>query len=93
MPASALPISGSSQSLGVGVPSLYYGFTLRETTASATATVRIYDGTTAAGTLLETVKLASGESAREFYNGGIRVGTGVYVSIVSGTVEGSVRVG
>jgi hypothetical protein len=73
-------------------PANYYGFSFRETSGSASATVRIYDGDTATGALLDAVQLSAGESAREFYPGGIRAQEGVYVDVVSGAVEGSVRV-
>ncbi len=73
-------------------PANYYGFSLRETSGSAAATVRIYDGDTAAGALLDTIQLVAGESAREFYPGGVRAQEGIYVDVVSGAVEGSVRV-
>jgi hypothetical protein len=70
----------------------YFGFSFRET-AGSTATIRVYDALTATGTLLDSIQLAANESAREFYGpDGIKCSTGVYVDIVSGTVEGSVRV-
>lgn len=72
--------------------SVYCGFSLRET-AGAAAVVRIYDNTAADGTLLDTISLAADESAREFYPGGIKAVAGIYFSLVSGTVEGSIRVG
>lgn len=71
----------------------YCGFSIRET-AGAAAVVRIYDHASAAsGNLLDTIRLAANESARECYPRGIRADNGVYVDIVSGTVEGSVRLG
>ena len=73
-------------------PANYYGFSFRETSGSAVATVRIYDGDTAAGALLDSIQLSAGESAREFYAGGIRAQEGIYVDIVAGAVEGGVRV-
>lgn len=72
---------------------VYAGFTIRET-AGSTAVVQIFDNASAAsGVLLDTISLAASESAREFYPGGIFAVNGVYVEIVSGTVEGSVRIG
>lgn len=73
-------------------PSNYYGFSFRETSGSAPATVRIYDSDTATGTLLDTVQLVANESTADFYPGGIRAQNGLYVDLVSGAVEGSVRV-
>lgn len=71
------------------VPCTYHGFSFRET-AGASATITIYDNTSAAGTILEPIQLAAGESAREFYVGGIAASVGLHV-VVSGTVVGSVR--
>jgi hypothetical protein len=77
----------------MATPGYYLGFTLRETSGSASATVVIYDNASAAsGTILEEITLASSESAREFYHTpGIRAVNGVYFSVVSGAVAGSVR--
>jgi hypothetical protein len=56
--------------------------------------VRIYDNTSAAGKLLDTIQLVAGESAREWYGEeGQEFAKGVYVDIVSGTIEGSIRIG
>jgi hypothetical protein len=73
-------------------PANYYGFSFRETSGSATATIRIYDSDTATGDLLDSVQLAAGESAREYYAAGVRAQNGIYVDVVSGAVEGSIRV-
>jgi hypothetical protein len=86
-----LALSGVSQLLRTGIVN-YRGFGLRET-AGATATVRFWDGTTPAGTILDTVKLSANESARELYPDGIRAAVGLYCEIVAGAVEGSARVG
>ncbi|MEA2703549.1 MAG: hypothetical protein QOD63_1494 [Actinomycetota bacterium] len=91
--ASALPISGVSQAL-LAFAGVYRGWALRET-AGAVATVRLYDNATAAsGTLLDTIELGANESGSEWLaGGGLRFANGIYVSIVAGAVEGSVRVG
>lgn len=74
---------------------IYFGFTVRETSGSAVATVRIWDNPSAAsGTILDTIQLAAKESAREFYGPmGIEALTGIFIEVVAGTVEGSVRHG
>lgn len=69
----------------------YYGFSVRET-AGAAAVIRIYDGVTAAGLLLETLAFGPNECMGDFYAGGIMCQVGVYVDVVSGTVEGTVRI-
>ena len=84
-------LTGSDQAVQAS-GCVYRGFALRET-AGSTAVVKIYDHASAAsGTILETVSLSANESAREFYPVGIMALLGVYVDVVSGTVEGSVRV-
>ena len=89
----AYALTGSDQLVFTGV-GWYGGFSVRETAAAA-ASIRVYDGTSATGTLLDTIALAANESARENYtgNGMLQFSNGVYVDIVSGTVEGSVRLG
>jgi hypothetical protein len=90
--AAAAPkaLTGANQLIITGV-GYYKGVTIRET-AAAVATVRIYDGVSAAGTLLETIALAANESKNYSYHEGRTFLTGVFVSIVAGTVEGSVFV-
>jgi hypothetical protein len=86
-------LNGADQ-VAAAAPAAYKGFSIRET-AGATAIIRIYDNASAAsGTLLDTIRLAANESAREWYGpGGIDALNGIYVDIVSGAAEGSVRVG
>lgn len=71
----------------------YYGFTIRETTGSAGATVVLRDGS-ATGDILEEITLVGGQSADDWYGPqGIRLQTGmIYASVLNGAVEGSVRV-
>lgn len=71
----------------------YQGFSLKETTGSTPAAVRIWNHASAAsGTLLEEITLGAGESAREFYpNGGIQADLGLYIQVVSGAISGVVR--
>lgn len=91
--ARAVALTGSDQAVSA-VPTVYRGFTLRET-AGAVATVRLYDNASAAsGTLIDSVALAAGESRSIWLaSGGILTTAGLYVKIVAGAVEGSVRVG
>jgi hypothetical protein len=71
---------------------VYRGCNFRET-ASAAAIIRIYDNaTTNTGTLLETINLASLGTFSTFYDPGVLAANGIYVDIVSGAVEGSIRV-
>ena len=65
----------------------------RETSGTAAAVYRLWDGSTNEGTLLLPVSLAISESTRDdFYNHHIVFRTGLYYELVSGTIEGSVSV-
>lgn len=91
--ANPIALTGSNQV--VSANRVYYrGFAIRETSGSAAAVVRIYDNASAAsGTVLDEIGLNPSESAREWYGDGIWAANGVYVSVVSGAVAGSVRIG
>lgn len=92
-PTNAVALTGSDQAVAAN-RTLYRGFTIRETSGSATAVVRLFDNASAAsGTVLEEISVNAGESAREYYVEGIWAVNGVYVDVVSGAVAGSVRVG
>ena len=80
--------SGTSQDISE-VPCTYHGFSFRET-GGTTATIVIYNNTAASGTILDTIALTAGESAREWYDRGIAATVGITVD-VTGTVQGSVR--
>lgn len=88
--ASAVALTGDDQQIATG-PAVYRGYAVRATTA---AVLRIWDGTGPAGTLLDVVVLDVDATASDWYGGGgIRAARGVHVEVVSGTVEGSVRIG
>jgi hypothetical protein len=92
VPANSIALTGSDQTVRTGI-SVYRGFVVRET-AGAAASARVYDGTDNTGTLIDVISLAPNESAREYYGeGGLWCATGIYVDILAGTIEGSVRVG
>lgn len=92
-------ITGSSQSLvkASSTAVVYRGFSLRETSGSASALVRLFDNaSTAAGNILDEISLTASQSAREIYNGAasdfrLLAADGIYVQVVSGAVAGSVR--
>lgn len=73
----------------------YCGYAMQEHNASpAAATALIYDGVSAAGTLIDVVSLASGGSASSYIPGGIICEKGIYIDVGgSGTIQGSIRVG
>jgi hypothetical protein len=85
-------LTGSDQLVRTG-PGRYLGITVRET-AGAVASVRVFDNTAASGTVIDAVSLAANAAWTTYVAGdGLRVDTGIYVDIISGTVEGSVRLG
>lgn len=86
----SVPLTGSNQQVST-VPKTYFGFSMYETSGTATAKVLIYDNTSATGTLLDPVTLAPGESRGEHYPLGLQAATGIYVQVVSGSIGGSVR--
>lgn len=70
----------------------FRGASVRET-AGAVAAVRVYDGTSAAGTLVAAFSLPANGSAFVAPDDGVQAAVGLYWSVVSGAVEGSVWVG
>lgn len=90
-PAATPNTVGASGTVFTG-PCTFKGLSVRET-AGAAAAARIYDGTSAAGTLLAAISLPANGSYAFSVPDGIRAATGIYWSVVSGTVEGSVWVG
>lgn len=66
-------------------------FSLRETSGAAAAVVRYYDGSGASGKLMAAISLQASESTREWVgNHGLPFGGGLYLQVVSGSVEGSI---
>lgn len=69
-----------------------YGWIIAESTGSAPAKIRLFDGTSNSGYYIGTVTLAENESNREFFpveTPQIR-NNALYLEIVSGKVEGSI---
>lgn len=80
---------------GTGVvfsgPCIYRGFWLHSSEAQ---TVTIYDGTSAAGTVLAQFTSAlAGESHSENVPDGLRCDHGLFVDVSAGSVAGSIRIG
>jgi hypothetical protein len=86
-PANAYPVTGTATVASGGCT--FRGFWLFST---AGATVTIYDGTSAAGTVLAKVVLAAGGDRSLDIADGLRCGTGVHL-VASAAVEGHVRIG
>lgn len=77
------------QSIGI-----MYGWIIAESTGTAPAKIRIWDGTGGEGTgnYIGTVTLAENESNREWFgrDGPPIMKNAIYVEVVSGKVEGSI---
>lgn len=72
------------------VPFLYYrGFSVRET-AGAVASAVIYDGTSAAGSILDVIGLAANGVAGPIYGPAKIARIGIYVSVLAGAFTGSI---
>lgn len=91
-----VPKAVSGDTVVSATPTSYRGFNFRETGASS-AVVRIWDSDTSDTTgdvMLETISLgASGSAGVEYSDPGITASKGIYVDVVSGSVEGTVRIG
>lgn len=87
----ALPLAAGQATSGVGE---YCGMVVDETSGTASAKVRVWDGTAAGGTsvLLDVVNLPEADSADSTSPRGVWVTTGIFVEIVSGSVQGSIRI-
>lgn len=69
----------------------YAGHSFHETSGSAGALIRLYDGAESGGDLIGIIALVAGESARDWYlPHGLGYVNGLYVQVASGQVEGVV---
>lgn len=68
----------------------FWSFT--ETTGTATAEVRLYDGTGTGGALVVDIELVASESTRDYFpHPFVCYETGLYLDLVSGSVRGQVQ--
>lgn len=86
-PAAPVALTGSDGQHFTGIGVLR-GFTVRET-AGAAARIRIHDGTSTSGAVIGASSLAANEAETIWLDDGVRFGTGLYVDVVTGAVEGS----
>lgn len=71
-----------------------FGITIREATAvAAAATAVLYDNTSAAGTVLATVRLAADGEQQLWWSKGVKFGTGLHLTATGGDITGSLIVG
>jgi len=93
--AEAIPISSQSQKLAVSAVRLA-GYSLHETTGTTGAVIRLHDGISTDGDSLVPISLGMGESVRDWFgdqrSGGVAFPTGMYLEVVSGSLEGSIWV-
>ena len=87
--ATTTALTGSDQGVLTG-GGCFYGGAFYET-GGDTATATIYDGTSAAGTVIAYISLASGGVTNLSIANGVQVISGIYVDVGgSGTVAGSI---
>lgn len=92
--AIAVAVSGTADVAAFTGPCTLRGWSLREDAGTAAvATVRIWDGTSATGTVLAAIELAANASTSQAIPDGLRAALGVFVEVVAGSVEGSVWIG
>jgi hypothetical protein len=87
--AGPVPITGTGQ-VGAAGPGRLMGYSIRDT-SGATNTVKLFDGTSAAGTILGAFQLAANADRSISIPAGLFFRLGVFAS-TTGAVEGSVWV-
>lgn len=94
MTAQATPKSVSGSGTVFSGPCSFRGFSLREAAGSpGAAVVRVWDNTAASGTMIAAANIAASGGAHHAPGDGIRANIGLYLEVVSGTIEGSVWIG
>lgn len=89
-----IPATSASVVLMPGAGVRVGGFSLRETTGTASADVQLVDGSAATNTVIAEVTLTPGQSIREVLPGlGVEVRVQLFLIVNSGTVRGSLWVG
>lgn len=89
MTAQAAAVNVTGTGAVSATPCTYRGYALFST---AGATVTIFDGTSAAGTVLAKFTLPAAGALSDDITDGVRCAVGIYV-VTTAAVEGSVRVG
>lgn len=85
-----VPASATSRVLATGLW-IVTGWSFKETTGGAAATLELYDGRDLNSTQIAEINLSAGESTRDLTAGnGIACQTGIYVARLTGTFKGSV---
>lgn len=85
-------VAGAGQQIITG-PGYYKGAIVRETGAVALL-LRVWDGTSAAGTIVDVVTVAANGTVTAFTSSAVAFSIGLFVERVTGTTyEGSIRIG
>ena len=89
-----IPYGGGATQVIFAGAGWFKGVSLRET-AGAAAIVRLWDNpTTNTGTLIGTYAFVANQSYNELYTGDpVYCAKGLFLEKVSGTIEGSIRIG
>lgn len=90
--STAIASTSSDAQVGSAGAKTLMGFSFAET-ASAPGAAKLYirDGTSSAGAVVAVITLGPSESVREWFGPtGIKISSGVWLDMSSGTVEGSV---
>lgn len=84
--------AGSGAKAKVPSVSALTGWSITESTGSAAAKIKLFDGTKTGTRLLATISLASGASSHvSLADSASLSNNGIFLEVVSGSVEGSVR--
>jgi hypothetical protein len=77
----------------MGTGAVLFGYSIYETTGSATAQLNIYNGRDNTGLLVLPIVLAKSQGAEDWFGpSGIHMSVGIYPSVISGSVNGSLFV-
>jgi len=72
-------------------PGAVLGWSMRETTGAGTAVVALRDGADSAANLVTSIQLPANGSVRDWFGpSGLAVAYGLYVDVMSGSIEGAV---
>lgn len=85
-----IPVTAANIAL-VGRELRLYGWSFLETTGAGPATVQLLDGAGIGGTDVVDISLSAGQSTRDWLGApGIRLQTGLFLRVVTGSVQGSI---
>lgn len=84
------PVTTASRVLATGLW-IVTGWSFKETTGAAPATLELYDGRNINSTFVAAINLAAGESTRDLLAGnGLACEVGIFVARLTGSIKGAV---